>query len=304
LSAGQPPLAWWPAARTLLIHLRLHFQLLLAPVFLWGWLLAYHDQPVTGGPVTPAIVLAFIALHVFLYGGATAFNSYYDRDEGPVGGLEHPPPAIPALLPFALAVQVAGVVLAALVNATFLGIAVVLALLSAAYSLPRPRLKGRPWSSLVTVGLGQGVLVYLAAWAAVRGGIGAVLGPIGLTGAIAAASFIVGLYPLTQLFQVEEDRARGDRTVAVAWGPRACFAISLTGQVVGGLAMLFVLGRLFGPLDVLLVGSGLLVQLGFVAWWGSRFDPAGRLANFRRVMRLNTAGAAGLGLYLLARGLG
>jgi len=47
-------------------------------------------------------VIAFVALHVFLYAGATAFNSYYDRDEGPVGGLERPPPVLPALLPVAL----------------------------------------------------------------------------------------------------------------------------------------------------------------------------------------------------------
>ena len=65
---------------TLLVHLRLPFQLLLAPVFLWGWLLA-------GGGLSWTFALAFLAFHVFLYGGVTAFNSYYDRDEGPVGGL-------------------------------------------------------------------------------------------------------------------------------------------------------------------------------------------------------------------------
>ena len=55
--------------RSILIHLRLHFQLLLAPVFLWGWLVA-------GGGVSWSIVLAFIALHVFLYAGATALWVY------------------------------------------------------------------------------------------------------------------------------------------------------------------------------------------------------------------------------------
>lgn len=298
-----PAVGWWPVARTLLVHLRLHFQLLLAPVFLWGWLVATHERPRAGGAVTAGVVLAFVCLQVFLYGGTTAFNSYYDRDEGPIGGLEHPPPVVPALLPFALGVKLAGLVLAAFVNPWFLAIAAVLVLLSVAYSRSWPRLKARPSGSLLTVGLGQGVLVYLGAWAAVRGEALSALTPIGLLGALTAAAFIVGLYPLTQLFQVDEDRARGDRTVAVAWGVRTCFAISLASQVIGGLAMLIVLGRLFGPVDVLVVGAGLLAQLGFVAWWAIEFDPGRMLANFHRVMRLNAAGATGLGLYLLFRGL-
>ncbi|MEZ4680201.1 MAG: UbiA family prenyltransferase [Caldilineaceae bacterium] len=70
-----------------LIHLRLHYQLLLAPIFLWGYLLA-------GGQPDGSFGLAFVAFHLFLYGGMTAFNSYYDRDEGPIGGLEEPPPAV------------------------------------------------------------------------------------------------------------------------------------------------------------------------------------------------------------------
>lgn len=298
-----PAAGWWPVARTLLIHLRLHFQLLLAPVFLWGWLVASHVPPAPGPRVTAAVVLAFICFHVFLYGGATAFNSYYDRDEGPIGGLEHPPPVVPALLPFSLTMKLAGLVMAAFVNSSFLAVAVLLALLSVAYSRSWPRLKARPWGSMLTVGAGQGALVYVGAWSAVRGGALPVLSPIGLLGLLTATAFIVALYPLTQLFQVDEDRARGDRTVAVAWGIRTCFAVSLASQVVGGLAMLVVLGRLFGPVDVLLVAAGLLGQLGFVAWWALRFDTGGELANFHRVMRLNAAGAAGLGLYLLVRGL-
>lgn len=295
--------AWGPVARTLLIHLRLHFQLLLVPVFLWAWLVALHDHPGGARPITTGVLIAFVCLHVFLYGGATAFNSYYDRDEGPIGGLQHPPPVVPALLPFSLAVKLAGLVLAAFVNAWFLAIAVLLALLSVAYSRSWPRLKGRPWGSLVTVGAGQGALVYVAVWAAVRGDVRSVLDPTAVLGAVAAAGLIVGLYPLTQLFQIDEDRARGDRTVAVAWGVRGSFAASFASLAVGGLAMLLVLGRLFGPVDVLLVGAGLLAELAYLGRWATRFDPADVRANFHRVMRLNVVGATGLGLYLLARGL-
>jgi 4-hydroxybenzoate polyprenyltransferase len=76
----------------LLVHLRLAFQILLAPIFLWGFLLA-------DGTVSGRFWVAFVAFYVFLYGGTTAFNAFYDRDEGPVGGLERPPAVTPALLP-------------------------------------------------------------------------------------------------------------------------------------------------------------------------------------------------------------
>jgi 4-hydroxybenzoate polyprenyltransferase len=282
--------------RSLLVHLRLHFQLLLAPVFLWGWLVAD-----AGRGLTISIILAFIALHVFLYGGATAFNSYYDRDEGPVGGLEHPPPVTPALLPFALTVKAVGWLLALFVNLTFWLVYAGFALLSVAYSHPRLRLKAHPWASVATVGIGQGVLAFLAAWAATRGSLDGVLSPEGLLGAATATLLILALYPLTQLYQVDEDRARGDRTLAVVLGPRRCFGLSIVCMLIGGTLMLGVLMLRFGALDAFVVGAGLLVQVTAVAWWAVHYDPHRVLANYRHVMRLNTLSAGALAVYLLAR---
>jgi 1,4-dihydroxy-2-naphthoate octaprenyltransferase len=251
--------------------------------------------------VSWSVALAFVALHVFLYAGATAFNSYYDRDEGPVGGLEHPPPVEPALLPVALGMKAFGGLLAALVNVPFLIVYLAFAGLSLAYSHPRVRLKAHPWGSLLTVGIGQGVLAFLGAWAATRGELGSVLSTEGALGAVAATLLILAVYPLTQLYQVDEDAARGDRTSAVAWGARACFLFALFCLLVGGAAMLAVLGRRFGPLDALLVGSGLIVQTLAIGRWAGRYDSRQTLANYHRVMRLNTLSAAGLSLYLLGR---
>ena len=61
----------------------------------------------------------YLSVHLFLYGGTTAFNSYYDRDEGPVGGMLEPPGVSPGLLPFSLAVQALGLPLALLVGRGF-----------------------------------------------------------------------------------------------------------------------------------------------------------------------------------------
>jgi 1,4-dihydroxy-2-naphthoate octaprenyltransferase len=280
--------------RSLFVHLRLHFQLLLAPVYLWGWLAA-------GGGLSMTIVLGFIAFHLFLYSGATAFNSYFDRDVGPVGGLAHPPAVEPALLPFSLAIQAIGGLIAAFVNAWFYVLYGVFVALSFAYSHPRVRLKARPVGSLLVVALGQGGLAFLGAWAATRGDLRSALSIDGVLGALAAMLLIVALYPLTQLYQTDEDAARGDRTLAVVCGPGLCFALAIVCTVLGGAAMLAVLGRRFGPLDTIVVGAGLLGQTLLLVRWARHFDGRDILATYHRVMRLNTLSASGLGAYLLAR---
>jgi 1,4-dihydroxy-2-naphthoate octaprenyltransferase len=152
--------------------------------------------------------------------------------------------------------------------------------------------------SLVVVGVGQGALAFLGAWAARRGEVASAWSPAGVAGALAATLLIVGLYPLTQLYQVQEDRARGDWTLAVAWGPRACFAVALVCQAAGGLALLAVLYGRYGAADAALVGVALLAQLGAVARWAASFDEQRVLPNFRRAMRLNMLSAGGLALYL------
>ncbi|MBV9171981.1 MAG: UbiA prenyltransferase family protein [Chloroflexi bacterium] len=278
----------------LVVHLRLPFQLLLAPVFLWGWLIA-------GGRPSVSVAVAFIVFHVFLYGGATAYNSYYDRDVGPVGGLERPPPVSEALLPFAVAMKLVGLLLAWLVNPSFAVIYAMFAALSFAYSHPSIRLKSRTYGSLVVVGFGQGVLAFLGAWAATRGDLASAASLEGALGALAATLLIVALYPLTQLYQVEEDLARGDRTLAAVWGPRRCFVFALMSTLLGGSSMLVVLVRRFGVADALLVGCGLVIQLVAITWWAVRYEPEAVLGNYRHLMRLNTLTAGALALYLLAR---
>ena len=279
---------------TIFVHLRLHFQLLLAPVFLWGWLLA-------GGGLSAPVIIGFVAFHFFLYSGATAFNSYYDRDVGPVGGLARPPPVNPLLLPVSLALKVVGWLLAAFVNLPFWFAYGAFFVLSIAYSHPRVRLKAHTLTSLMVVGFGQGALAFLAAWAATRGELASVRSVEGVLGAIAAVLLILALYPLTQLYQVDEDAARGDRTVAVAWGAAGCFTFALTCTILGGLAMLVVLARRFGLADALLVGLGLALQLAAIGWLKRGFDSRAVLATYRRVMGVNAFSSSALGAYLLVR---
>ena len=281
-------------------HLRLPFNLLLSPIFLWGVWLA-------GGVADPLRTLvAFLSLHVFLYGGTNALNSYYDRDTGPVGGMWSPPPVDRGLIAWAWGVQLAGLPLAAWVGWPFLLVWLALLLVATAYSHPRWRWKSHPLAAVATVALGQGGLGALAGVMAVaergRGwsAFGVLAEPGLLPGLAAAVSLIIGLYVVSQAYQTAEDRARGDRTLPVLLGAGRAVRLATAASASGLLLVAAVLAARVGWLPVLplLLGLGVLgVQQ---VRWAAVYDEADLAGNFRRAMLTLILGGGGLAVYLLA----
>ena len=275
-------------AKNFIVHLRLPFQALLAPFMLFG-------AALSRGRPTWRFALAFVVLHLCFYGGTTAYNSHYDKDEGPIGGLESPPPPGPWLLPGSLILQTVGLALSALVGVAFFGVCALFFVLGVLYSHPSVRLKGMPWPSWLTVMIGQGALGAMA-------GVFAVEQPVysaELAFGVAAAATIVGaIYPLSQVFQIDEDARRGDRTVAMMLGragtPRVAALLFTIGSVLMASAA-WRTGRM--------VDSALFVAapfpLGLGATWACRGD--GDRAVFRRVAVFQIFASSAFGIYAVAR---
>jgi 1,4-dihydroxy-2-naphthoate octaprenyltransferase len=284
-----------PATATaLVLHLRLHFQLLLAPIFLWGVLLS-------GGHLGMRTLVGFVCFHVCGYGGGTAFNSYYDRDEGPIGGLRRPPPVVPALLPFSLAMLSAGWLLTLFVGWAFTSLYTGMAILAILYAHPAVRFKARPWPALLTVIVGQGFGGFLGGWLASGEQFHHLLGLRGIGGLLTAAIITVAFYPLTQLYQLDEDRRRGDTTPAIAWGPTRCFAVAIAAFFLGAIFVALVLLVAFTPVEAGFAGALLILMALVVRIWSQRFTANTIEQNYHWVMALNTVGAFGFGAYLLVR---
>ncbi len=263
-------------------HLRLHFQLLLSPVFLWGYLLA-------GGKVNVTLAIGYLAFHLFGYAGGTALNSYYDRDEGPIGGLAHPPPLPRHLLAFALIWQAIGFLLSLRVNASFAAIYLIMFCLSVAYSHPRLRWKGHPLLALLTVGLGQGVLACLGGWAVARGEILSAGSWLGAIGILTVTLLIVGFYPLTGSYQIAEDMSRGDRTLATALGIRGSFRFALICMIMGGTGAIAIAAARFSFVETLLLIPFIGGLLLWIQIWGMQFEKQTVMQNYRTTMRLYAA---------------
>ncbi len=268
-----------PNPRAYITLLRLPFQFLLSPIFLWGYLLA-------GGRLNANLLLAYLSFHLFLYAGGTALNSFYDRDQGPVGGLANPPTPPKYLLEFSLVWQLIGFVLALTVNFTVGVIYFVMFWMSIAYSHPRIRLKGKPFGALATIMLGQGILPFYAGWATARGGLEGGGDFFAMVAALAATLIIGGMYPLTQIYQLDADAERGDLTSARFLGVENSFRVALLSIAVGGAGAVYIAATRFFWWEALGLSLFLSLFLAAVGRWRAKFFSQTVMQNFKTVMRL------------------
>ena len=173
------------------------------------------------GPAVLGVLLWVIALN----GGTLALNSAYDRDEGDIAYLRRPPPAPPHLAAFGLMLMTAGAAAALTLPRRYLAVYLLCFVLSVLYSVPPFRLKAVAGVDLLINMWGFGTLTPYAGWAATD----LPVGPVGRMILLGFCPLFAALYPLTQIYQIEEDTARGDRTLAIILGVPASLWLSLLG---------------------------------------------------------------------------
>lgn len=158
-----------------------------------------------------------------LNGGTLAINSAFDRDEGDIGYLDAPPPPPKHLALFGFALMLAGQGIALALPRGFAIAYAICFAMSLLYSVPPVRLKAVAGADWIINMVGFGTLTPYAGWALT-------LLPLTRAGAWALGGFaplFAALYPLTQLYQLDEDRAHGDRTLALLLGARSSLALSI-----------------------------------------------------------------------------
>ncbi len=172
---------------------------------------------------------------VCLNGGTLALNSAYDRDEGDIAYLRQPPRPPRHLGEFGFALMLVGMAAAFLLPGAFRVAYAACLIMSVLYSVPPFRLKAVPGADWVINMVGFGSLTPYAGWAAT----GLPLEPARGLVLLAFCPLFAALYPLTQIYQFEEDSRRGDRTLARLLGIRRSLLISLgaAGVAYGLLAM-------------------------------------------------------------------
>jgi lycopene elongase/hydratase (dihydrobisanhydrobacterioruberin-forming) len=200
-----------------ILHMRPAEWPIMAGHTVLGYILAVGVNGAIRGERLAAALLALVIWVVFLNGGTLAINSVFDKDEGDIGYLNAPPPLPRYLLQFSVALLVLGQLLALLLPAGFRIAYAICFVLSILYSVPPFRFKAVAGVDWVINMWGFGTLTPYAAWAATGRSLDAGHGVV----LLAFCPLFAGLYPLTQLYQFDEDRRRGDRTLALILGMRA-----------------------------------------------------------------------------------
>lgn len=160
------------------------------------------------------VLLGWFIFVVLMNGGTLAINSAFDKDEGDIGYLRSPPKIPKYLLHVSVAMLVAAFLMGYVLPLVFAWATAVCVLMSVLYSVPPARLKARAgWDLLINM-LGFGLLTPLAGW----GLTGVPLEPWFWKICIGFGFLFGALYPATQIYQVEEDTARGDKTLVIRLG--------------------------------------------------------------------------------------
>ncbi|HQR18136.1 MAG TPA: UbiA family prenyltransferase [Gemmatimonadales bacterium] len=228
-----------------------------------GYLLAVGLAGAVAGESLSAAALGLVLWVVFLNGGTLAINSAFDKDEGDIGYLRRPPPVPTNLFGFGMALLVTGGALSLLLPPAYTVAYAVCFVMSVLYSVPPFRFKAVAGVDWVINMVGFGALTPYAGWALT----GRPMDRPALLVFAAFAPLFASLYPLTQIYQFEEDRRRGDRTLALMLGERASLFVAI-GAAAVAFALFFLAGMGRGWL-LAAPGGGWragLLAVAFAAW--------------------------------------
>jgi 4-hydroxybenzoate polyprenyltransferase len=277
----------WPDAWRLL---RIPFSLFLMPIF-WFALSAVPEEVTFWRAAA-----VFLILHVLVYPTSNGYNSYYDRDEGSIGGLKHPPQVTESLYWLVLAFDVLAVVLSAFLSLWFAVLVLIYLLVSKAYSYKGIRLKQYPLGSTLVVVIFQGAFTFLM----VQVGIGVSEATLwqntNLLLALVSSLFLCGSYPLTQVYQHQEDARRGDRTLSLLLGINGTFLFAAVSLLLAIALLLYTYWLRNEQVHSLLFLLCTFPVLAVFTWWIWQVRQSPRAASFENTMRMNKVSSLSMSL--------
>jgi 1,4-dihydroxy-2-naphthoate octaprenyltransferase len=257
--------------------MRIPFSFFLMPVY-WFALLNTEVN------ISDAIAV-FVILHFFVYPASNGYNSYYDRDEQSIGGLKSPPKVTRQLWYLVVLFDILGILLSLLVNLPFATMIIMYLLVSKAYSFDKIRLKKYPLIGALTVIFFQGWFTYTAVQVGVTTDYKFTMSNL-LFGFVSSL-FLLGSYPMTQIYQHQEDTRRGDVTLSRMLGIHGTFVFTAVIFLIAsaGTIILFYWER--NILNIFIYFVALVpVNIYFIKWYID-YRKGKLVITYERTMMLN-----------------
>ena len=280
-------------SKSALVHFRFAFSFFLMPIYFFAISQASAIN-------TSHAILVFVIWHLFIYPASNGYNSYFDKDEGSIALVKNPPQVDISLYYTSLITELIGVLLSLFISLEFAVGTLIYGLLSKAYSHPVIRLKKYPITSFLVVFIFQGSFVYWTTLSAVSGESVMRLYNVNFIIAGLICSCLIGAsYPLTQIYQHEEDQKRGDKTLSLLLGIKGTFMISAILFATGA-SLLYVYWRNLNTIQNfwIFMGFALPVFAVFLNWLIKVLNDR-QQANFKNMMRMTTISGLSMLLYFL-----
>lgn len=207
-----------------------------------------------------------------------------DRDESPIGGLKKPLQPTKQLFIVSVVMDVIAVITSLFVSYFFaLGILLYI-LASRAYSYRKIRLKQYPVIGFLSVFIFQGAAIFFISYHAVDSFQTL---SVPLIPCVISSLLIGALYPLTQIYQHEDDRRDGITTISYLLGKRGTFIFSII-LFLTATVLMYLLFRQQGQMHFfylfLLINAPLVL---YFLYWMSRVWQNERAATFENSLRMN-----------------
>lgn len=193
--------------------LRIPFSFFLSPVYFFALSQVPHIDWVKAA-------LVLVIIHFIIYPASNGYNSYMDRDTKSIGGLEKPPPPSHQLYITTIVLDITGLLLSLLISPLFAAVMVTYIGASKAYSYRGIRIKKFPVAGYLLVIIFQGAITF---WLVYYGSNADHSLYVPWQGMVICALLIGGFYPLTQIYQHQQDLDDGVETISYKLGYKGTF---------------------------------------------------------------------------------
>jgi 1,4-dihydroxy-2-naphthoate octaprenyltransferase len=229
-------------------------------------------------------LLIFVILHFLIYPASNGYNSYMDRDTKAIGGLEKPPPPSRELFYTTIILDIVGLLLSLTISPLFAAVMIFYIAASKAYSYRGIRIKKLPVTGYLLVIIFQGAATF---WLVYYGSsIDRTLN-VPWLGMITCALLIGGFYPLTQIYQHQQDLDDGVETISYKLGYKGTFVFC---AIVYALAWVFMaqffVERREGVKLIVISIFFIPIVVYFIKWF-VLVSKNIQAANFKNTMTMN-----------------
>ncbi len=207
-----------------------------------------------------------------------------DRDETPIGGLSRPMQPTKQLFYVTVIMDVVAIGLSFMISLYFAAGVLLYVLASRAYSFRGIRLKRLAIAGYLTVILCQGALTFFLSY---HGCSADKTLDVPLWPAIASTFLIGGYYPLTQVYQHEDDLRDGVQTISYKLGKRGTFVFCGIVFALATAAMFFTFEEEKQSKLFLIFAVCMLPMILFFIQWMMKVWNDNSKADFKHSLRMN-----------------